>query len=327
MKVRLLRTLKAFILCVTAASAGIAPLAQAAENFPNKAIRIIVPYGAGGGSDYLARKLSDKLAQRLGQTVIVENRPGADGIIGTNMVARAEPDGYTYLIAVGTHLLNPLVHKDLPYDTFRDLTGVTMIARSPLLFSASNSIQARDMNDFIKLAHKNPGKYSIANSEKFTMMLVKMLTDSQKMDVVHVPYKGSGPLLVDVAGGAVSIASSSIAAASPYLNSDRLHPLAVTGLERTSALPDVPTLKELGLGDFDYYVTYGLYAPAKTPRAALERMRQEISHVTSDPEMKAALESQAAEPVANDVDEFNAEQAEYFERIKALAAKFNIEKE
>lgn len=323
MQVRLLNRLLTSIVCVAAATAGFASVAQA-EDFPSKPIRIIVPYGAGGGSDYLARRLSDKLAQRLGQTVIVENRPGADGIIGTNMVARADPDGYTYLIAVGTHLLNPLVHKDLPYDTFGDLTGVTMIARSPLLFSASNSIKARDMTDFVKLAHENPGKYSFANSEKFTMMLVKMLTDSQKMDVVHVPYKGSGPLLVDVAGGAVSIASSSIAAAMPYLKSNRLHPLAVTGLERTSALPDVPTLKELGLGDFDYYVTYGLYAPAKTPRAALERMQQEVRNVTSDPEMKEALNSQAAEPVANGVDEFNAEQAEYFERIKALATKFNL---
>jgi len=302
---------------------GVTATAQA-EKFPSKPIRIIVPYGAGGGSDYLARKLSDKLSQRLGQTVIVENRPGADGIIGTNMVARAAPDGYTYLIAVGTHLLNPLVHKDLPYDTFADLTGVTMIARSPLLFSANNGIEAKDMKDFVALSRAHPGKYSIANSEKFTMMLVKMLADSQKMDIVHVPYKGSGPLLVDAAGGAVSIASSSIAAAIPYLKSKRLHPLAVTGLERTSALPEVPTLKELGLGDFDYYVTYGLYAPAKTPRAALERMRQEVKAVTSDPEMKAALVSQAAEPVANDIDEFNADQAQYFQRIKALAAKFNI---
>lgn len=302
---------------------GLAAQAHA-DTFPSQPIRIIVPYGAGGGSDYLARKLSDKLSARLGQSVIVENRPGADGIIGTSMVARAQPDGYTYLIAVGTHLLNPLVHKDLPYDTFRDLTGVTLIARSPLLFSANNSIAAKDMKEFVALSRANPGKFSIANSEKFTMMLVKMLADSQKMDVVHVPYKGSGPLLVDAAGGAVSIASSSVAAAAPYLKSNRLHALGVTGTERSSALPDVPTLKELGLGDFDYYVTYGLYAPAKTPRQALERMRQEVKNVTSDPEMKAALVSQAAEPVANDIDEFNADQAQYFERIKSLAAKFNI---
>lgn len=317
------KLLTAAVAIASVAMTGVAATAYA-DDFPSKPIRIIVPYGAGGGSDYLARKLSDKLSQRLGQTVIVENRPGADGIIGTSMVARAEPDGYTYLIAVGTHLLNPLVHKDLPYDTFRDLTGVTLIARSPLLFSANNSIAAKDMRAFVELARANPGKYSIANSEKFTMMLVKMLADSQKMNIIHVPYKGSGPLLVDAAGGAVSIASSSIAAASPYLKSKRLHPLAVTGLERTSALPNVPTLKELGLGDFDYYVTYGLYAPAKTPRAVLERMRQEVKFVTSDPEMKAALVSQAAEPVANGIDEFNADQAEYFERIKALAAKFNM---
>lgn len=297
--------------------------AQAAD-FPSKPVRIIVPYGAGGGSDFLARRLSDKLAERLGQSVVVENRPGADGIIGTSAVARAQPDGHTYLIAVGTHVLNPIVHESLPYDTFGDLTGVTMIARSPLLFSANEDIDAADMKEFVEKARANPSTYSIANSERFTMMLVKMLADGQSLDIAHVPYKGSGPLLIDAAGGFVSIASSSIAAASPYLQSGRLRPLAVTGMERTSALPDVPTLKELGLGDFDFYVTYGLYAPANTPRAALERMQQEIKHIVSTDEMIEVLRAEAAEPVANGVDEFNSQQLEYFETVKKLAIQYGI---
>ena len=298
-----------------------------AQEFPNRAIKIIVPYGAGGGSDILSRHLADRLSKRLGQSVIVENRPGADGIIGTAAVASAKPDGYTYLIAVDSHLLNPLLYKSLPYDTFKDLIGVTMVARSPYVFVTSSEFPAKNMNEFVSQVRSNPNKLSIANSEKYSLLVNQKLVDSEKLDAVHVPYKGSGPMMIDVAAGVVSMSPTSILAATPYLQSGRMKAIGVTGDERTPALPNVPTLKEQGFKDYDFYVTYGLYAPAGTPRNALDTMQRAIKEVVQTPEMVAIFAEKGAVPVASTVDEFNAHQKAYFLILKGLAEKFNLKSE
>lgn len=298
-----------------------------AQDFPNRAIKIIVPYGAGGGSDILSRHLADRLSKRLGQSVIVENRPGADGIIGTAAVASSKPDGYTYLIAVDSHILNPLVYKNLPYDTFKDLTGVTMLARSPYVFVTTSSFPAKDMKEFVKEARANPNKLSIANSEKYSLLVNQKLIDTEKLDAVNVPYKGSGPMMIDVAAGVVSMSPTSILAATPYLQSGRMKAIAVTGDERTPALPNVPTLKEQGFKDFDFYVTYGLYAPAGSPRAALDTMQRAIKEVMETPELKAIFAEKGAVPVANTVDEFNAQQNANFLILQKLAKQFNLKTE
>lgn len=298
-----------------------------AQDYPNRAIKIIVPYGAGGGSDILSRHLADRLAKRLGQSVIVENRPGADGIIGTTAVASAKPDGYTYLIAVDSHLLNPLLYKTLPYDTFKDITGVTMIARSPYVFVTSSEFPAKDMKEFVNQARSNPNKLSIANSEKYSLLVNQKLVDSEKLDAVHVPYKGSGPMMIDVAAGVVSMSPTSILAATPYLQSGRMKAIGVTGDQRSPALPNVPTLKEQGFKDYDFYVTYGLYAPAGTPRAVLDTMQRAIKDVVETADMKAIFAEKGAVPVANTVEEFNAHQKAYFLTLKGLAEKFNLKSE
>lgn len=298
-----------------------------AQDFPNRAIKIIVPYGAGGGSDILSRHLADRLSKRLGQSVIVENRPGADGIIGTAAVASSKPDGYTYLIAVDSHILNPLVYKNLPYDTFKDLTGVTMLARSPYVFVTTSSFPAKDMKEFVKEARTNPNKLSIANSEKYSLLVNQKLIDTENLDAVNVPYKGSGPMMIDVAAGVVSMSPTSILAATPYLQSGRMKAIAVTGDERTPALPNVPTLKEQGFKDFDFYVTYGLYAPAGSPRTALDTMQRAIKEVMETPELKAIFAEKGAVPVANTVDEFNAQQNANFLILQKLAKQFNLKTE
>lgn len=298
-----------------------------AQDYPNRAIKIIVPYGTGGGSDILSRHLADRLSKRLGQSVIVENRPGADGIIGTAAVASSKPDGYTYLVAVDSHLLNPILYKTLPYDTFKDLIGVTMIARSPYVFVTSSEFPAKDMKDFVKEAKSNSKKISIANSEKYSLLLNQKLIDKEKIDAVHIPYKGSGPMTIDVAAGVVSMSPTSILAATPYLQSGRMRALGVTGDTRTPALPNVPTLKEQGFNDYEFYVTYGLYAPAGTPRAALDTMQRAIKDVTSNPEMIAILADKGAVPVANSVDEFNAIQKANFQALKKLAEQSGLKPE
>lgn len=298
-----------------------------AQDYPNRAIKIIVPYGTGGGSDILSRHLADRLSKRLGQSVIVENRPGADGIIGTAAVASSKPDGYTYLVAVDSHLLNPILYKTLPYDTFKDLIGVTMIAHSPYVFVTSSEFPAKDMKDFVKEAKSNSKKISIANSEKYSLLLNQKLIDKEKIDAVHIPYKGSGPMTIDVAAGVVSMSPTSILAATPYLQSGRMRALGVTGDTRTPALPNVPTLKEQGFNDYEFYVTYGLYAPAGTPRAALDTMQRAIKDVTSNPEMIAILADKGAVPVANSVDEFNAIQKANFQALKKLAEQSGLKPE
>lgn len=298
-----------------------------AQDYPNRAIKIIVPYGTGGGSDILSRHLADRLSKRLGQSVIVENRPGADGIIGTAAVASSKPDGYTYLVAVDSHLLNPILYKTLPYDTFKDLIGVTMIARSPYVFVTSSEFPAKDMKDFVKEAKSNSKKISIANSEKYSLLLNQKLIDKEKIDAVHIPYKGSGPMTIDVAAGVVSMSPTSILAATPYLQSGRMRALGVTGDTRTPALPNVPTLKEQGFNDYEFYVTYGLYAPAGTPRAALDTMQRAIKDVTSNPEMIAILADKGAVPVANSVDEFNTIQKANFQALKKLAEQSGLKPE
>ena len=327
MNIRILKKLVFDLVAIAGLAVSLLPGQVSAQDFPNRAIKIIVPYGAGGGSDILSRNLADRLSKRLGQSVIVENRPGADGIIGTSLVASAKPDGYTYLVAVDSHILNPLLFKSLPYDTFKDLTGVTLIARSPYVFVTTSEFPAKNMNEFVEGTRAEPNKRSIANSEKYSLLLNQMLAANERLELVHVPYKGSGPMMIDVAAGTVSMSPTSIMAATPYLQSGRMKAIGVTGDARTPALPNVPTLKEQGFNEFDFYVNYGLYAPAGTPRAALDIMQSAIKEIVDTPEMKAIFLDKGAVPVANTVDEFNALQKANFLALQKLAEKFNLKPE
>lgn len=319
--------------CITRRALGAAMAAMlavavvgnvAAAATDSKTIRLIVPYGAGGATDFIARQLAEQLSPRLGATIVVENRPGADGVVGTGQAARAKPDGSTYLLAVATHLMNPFFHKELPYDTFKSFDGVTLIARSPVVLLTQSAFPAKDIKQFVDIVRKSPDKYSFGNAEKFTMLVANQFASEAGLDVVHVPYNGAGPMLVDVAGGSVTAAPAAIAAASPYLQSGRLRALAVTGAERAPALPDVPTLKEAGIGEFDLYITYSMYAPAGTPRENLERMQKEIHAVVNTPKMKEVLGKQALTPVANSVDEFNAQQKAYYTTLQEMVKRLGL---
>lgn len=327
MKTKLFRQ----VLLATLLIAGLAGMTNStqsvAQGYPDKPIRIIVPYGPGGGTDILTRNIADRLAKKLGQSIIVENRPGADGIIGTGVVATSKPDGYTYLMAVDSHIMNPLLYKTLPYDTFKDMTGVTLIARSPYIFVTKADQPGNNIKEFVEGTRKEPNKHSLANSEKFSLLLNQAFASNEKLDVIHVPYKGSGPMLIDVAAGTVTMSPTSILASIPYLQAGRMKALGVTGNERSPAVPNVPTLKEQGFDSYDFYVNYGLYAPAGTPRQILETMQKAVKEVVETPEMKAILIDKGAVPVANSLDEFNALQKANFENLKKLAVKFNLKAE
>jgi tripartite-type tricarboxylate transporter receptor subunit TctC len=283
------------------------------DSWPNKTIRIIVPYSPGGGTDIIARRLALGLGPLLKQNVIVENKPGANGIIGTDVVAKSEPDGHTFVIVVSTHLINPIVTKNMPYDTFKDLAGVTVVADSPLIFVTSSQFPAKTMVEFTRAMREKPKTYSYGSSENMTKLVGAMYANAQNLDMVSVSYKGGAPLMTDVVSGVTTVGVTSILTARNLMNAGRLTPLAVTSAKRSDAVPDVPTMQESGLKDFDITQSYAMYAQGKTPMALLQAMQKAVNQVAHSPDMKAALADQAAWPVAQPVPEFH-------ERIKREAA-------
>lgn len=305
---------------------AVLPGAARAE-FPDRMVKIVVPYSAGGGTDIVARHLAERLTPRLRQTVLVENRPGANGIIGTDFVAKSPPDGHTYVLVVNTHLLNPILYKKMPYDTFHDLVGVTMVAQSPLVFVTQSDFPAHNAAEFARFIKAKPAKYSYGSSENMTRLVGAMFVKYQDLDMVNVAYKGGSPLMTDVIGGVTTVGVTSVLTAKQFITSGKLRALAVTGAQRTPVLPDTPTMIESGMKDFEVYTSYSLYAPAKTPKAALERMQQEVRAVVMAPDMKAILADQAATPVAQPVDEFNAQVKKDFAFWQQLAKDVNLQAE
>jgi len=290
-----------------AALAVLAPhaLAQgdAKSPLPDKPIRLVVPYSAGGGTDIVARHLADRLRTRLNRTIVVENKPGANGVIGTDLVAKSPPDGSTMVLVVNTHLLNPLLMKKLPYDTFKDLTPITKVATSPLVVVVSSDVPAHSVKELTEMMRKNPEKYSYGSSENMTRLVGAMYVKSQGVEPVHVPYKGGAPLMTDVVSGVTTIGVTSVLTAKQFITSGRLRALAVTGAKRTDALPNVPTMMESGAKDFEAYTDYSLFAPAGTPRPVLEYLQKEITATIHTPEMVELLAAQAAVPVGAPVTE------------------------
>lgn len=304
---------------------AIAPSSFAQTNdFPSKPIRIIVPYAGGGGTDIIARRLGQGLTPLLKQPVIIENKPGANGIIGTDIVAKSEPDGHTYVLVVATHLLNPLLNKTMPYDTFKDLAGVTMVAESPAVFVVSSESPYKNIADFIKAMKAKPGVNSIGSSENMTKLVGALFVAEEKLDMVSVMYKGGAPLMTDVASGVVTIGVTSIMTAKNLMDNGRLRPLAVTGAQRSPTLPNVPTMTESGVKNVQISLTYSLYAPAKTPKDRLIAMQQAVHQVATSPTMRNALAEQAATPVANSVDDFQKQVLKDAEFWQGLAKQVGL---
>ncbi|AZG15536.1 MULTISPECIES: tripartite tricarboxylate transporter substrate binding protein [Cupriavidus] len=313
---------------LTAIALGLAVIALPARaEFPDKTVRIVVPYSAGGGTDIVARRLAERLTPRLKQSVVVDNRPGANGIIGTEYVVKSPPDGHTYVLVVNTHLLNPILYKKLPYDTFADLVGVTMVCQSPLVFVTQSEFPARNAVEFARHVKAKPDKYSYGSSENMTRLVGEMYNKYQHLDMVNVAYKGGAPLMTDVIGGVTTVGVTSVLTAKPFITAGKLRPLAVTGAQRTPALPNVPTMIESGMKDFEVYTSYSLYAPARTPKAALERMQKEIHEIVMAPDMKEILAEQAATPVAQPVDAFNEQVKKDFAFWQRLAKEVNLQAE
>ncbi|MDB5925701.1 MAG: hypothetical protein JWN13_4637 [Betaproteobacteria bacterium] len=280
------------------ASGSVCGVTQAAEPaYPTRPIRMVVPFAPGGGSDILARTLAPKLSAATGQTWVVDNRSGAAGNLGAEIVARANPDGYTVLKALNTQLTaNPSLYK-LPFDVQKDLQPVTMLATADHVLVVHPSVQARTFKEFLALAKQKPGAFNYASSGAGSAihMAAELLKYRTGIDLVHIPYKGGGPAALAVISGEAQVMTGTAASVLPFLTSGRLRGLATTGPRRSKVLPELPTVAESGYPGFDTSQWYGILVPAATPRSITERIRNEMLKVLQHPDMRAALVSQGVE--------------------------------
>ena len=282
---------------VAAGIAAAMPLALDAQEYPVRPIRLIVPFAPGGPMDILSRSLGERLAASLGKPIIVDNRGGASGTIGAELVARAAPDGYTLLAGhSGTHVVNVSLFTRLPYDPLKDFAPITLTATTPMALVVTPSLPVRTVADLIALARQKPGQinYATASSGGPTHMAAVMLQTLAGIDIVHVPYNGNSPGLTDVMAGRVQLMFSNLTTAMPLVRSGRLRALAVTPAKRTQQAPDLPTVAESGLlPGYDFKPWFAMFAPAATPPGLVKRLNAEIKRALEGPEMQTRFASQA----------------------------------
>ena len=275
--------------------------AQDAKNYPNRPVRLVVPYAPGGTTDFAARLLAAKLAETLGQTVVVDNRPGAGSIIGSDLVAKAIPDGYTLLMVDTGFSVTPALYAKLPFDAGKDFMPVTEAMRVSNWLIVPASLAARSVNDLVALAKAKPGVLTFGSGGVGSPfhMAGEQFKIAAKLDIVHVPYKGGGPALTDLIGGHISMLFPTMTIALPHVNAGRLRALAVIAPKRSAAQPDVPTMAESGYAGVTMTSWYGVMAPTGVPRPVVEKLAGEISKVLALPDVKERLATQFAEPVGS----------------------------
>jgi tripartite-type tricarboxylate transporter receptor subunit TctC len=289
------------------AAGCIAMAPAAAQNYPAKPIRFIVPFPPGGGNDTLARLIGQKITASTAQQVIVDNRPGAGGTIGAEAAARAPADGYTmFLAGVATHGINPNLRRKLPYDPVKDFDAVSLIASAPLLVVVHPSLPARTVKELVSLAKARPGQINYASngaggSSHLAGELFDMMTGTR---MVHIPYKGLSPALTDLMSGQVQVMFSSAVAMLPQVKAGRLRAIAMTGARRSPAIPDLPTVAESGVPGYETGSWYGAVVPSGTPRPAVERLAQEIVAIVKSPDITHRLNEEAVIPIGSTPDEF-----------------------
>jgi tripartite-type tricarboxylate transporter receptor subunit TctC len=307
--------------------AALAPLpASAVEAYPARPIRFIVPFPPGGGNDIVGRIIAAKLTEGLGQQVVVDNRGGAGGTVGTDITAKAPPDGYTMLVNNISLAVNHTLVRKLPYDTLRDLAPVSLVGRQPNVLVVYPGIAAKSLRELIDLARAKPGElnYGSGGNGTASHLATEMLKLMTKTDITHVPYKGLGPALTDLIGGRVELIISTMASALPQVKTGKLRPLAVTTTRRSSFFPQVPTMDEAGVKGYEFSTWYGLLVPAGTPHAILERLNLAVQKAVASPAVAEQFAAQGLEPASSSPREFAAylksEIAKWGRVIKASGA-------
>ena len=290
---------------------------HALAQYPQRAIKMMVPFPPAGATDVVGRIVAQKLSERLGQSVVVENRPGAGGSIGSDLVAKSAPDGYTILMATSsTHSIGPALQK-LPYDPIKDFAAITHVANVPNVLVVSPKLPVASVKELVAHAKAQPGKLNFASSGVGTIVhlnaeLFKMLTGT---DLVHVPYKGTALSIPDVANGNIAMLFDSLASVMPHVKAGNVRPIAVNAPQRSPLLPEVPTLAEAGLPAFDRYTWFGMFAPAGTPPEIVRRLQTEVAASLKAPDLRERFDAVGAEPVGSTPEQF-------VERIRSDTVKW-----
>lgn len=294
------------LVCVLLAAGAAAPSLRA-QPFPHKPVRIVVGASPGGGIDIVSRTLSVRMSERLGQPVIVDNRPGAGTTIGGEAVARAAPDGHAIFMASTSFSVSAGLYRKLTYDPVRDLTGVTLVASGPLVLVVHPSVPARNVRELVNLAKARPGKLLVASGGTGTSLHLsaELFKSNAGINIVHVPYKGGAPAAVDLISGQVDMLFDVMLALLPHVKAGKVRALAVTSTKRSSLLPDIPTAIESGMPGFEVAGWFGLLAPAATPKTSIERLHAAALFALANPEVSGRLAGLGAEPVGSSPEEFS----------------------
>lgn len=294
----IVRTAIALLLGLTAATA-------AAQQYPTRPIRFIVPYAPGGGTDIVARMVAQSMSEGLGQQVAVDNRGGASGIVGTEIAAKSPPDGYTLLMGTtGSIALNLSLYSKLPYDPQRDFAPVSLVSIAPHLLAVHPSVPFKSVKELIAYAKANPGRLTFSSAGGSSLMSGEMLKVMANIDMLHVAYRGVGPAAIAAVTGEVSLAFSDVIVLLPHVKAGKLRALAVTGAKRSPAVPDLPTVAEAGLPGYESGVWYGVLVPAKTPDAIIARLNSEVVKATQNPSLRGKLLAEGSTIVGGSPEQF-----------------------
>jgi tripartite-type tricarboxylate transporter receptor subunit TctC len=300
-----------------------------AQDYPNRPIRLIVPFAAGGANDIVARLIQPNLEKALGQPIIIDNKPAASGTVGTDMVAKAAPDGLTLLMAFTTHTVNPAISGKLPYDTEKDLAPVILVGKSPLLFIVNEKVPAKNLTEFIALAKASPGTFNYATPGAASQahLLLAMWSKQAGIQMQHIPYRGGAPAVLGTVTGEAQFTAMSPIASLAQIEAGKLRAVATGGATRDKRLPDLPTVAEQGFPGFEAVAWVGLFTTAGTPRAIIDRLNAEVGKIIRDPGIVAKFEEQAMTPAGGTPEEFGAFISTEIKRWKEAARIADVKME
>lgn len=306
----------------------VGPAAQA-QDYPTKPIRFIVPQPPGGPTDTVARIVAQKLSEKWGQPVLVENRPGSGSNIGTDLVAKSAPDGYTLVVATVQHIVNQFIYNTLPFDPVKDFVPVTLISKASIVLVTNPELPVKNLQDLLALAKQRPGKlpWAFAGNGSTGHMSLELLQTATSIDVIKVPYKGTQPALTDLLGGQVQVMFDGVVTSLPHIRAGKLRPLAVASLNRSKLLPDVPTVAEQGFPGFEAVGLASLLAPAGTPQRILLKIQSEVAAIVRSPEVESKMTAMGLEVVASTPAEFTDYIRQETAKFGPLVKKANIKPE
>jgi tripartite-type tricarboxylate transporter receptor subunit TctC len=281
-------------------------VSAAAQEYPNKPIRLVAPFAPGGGTDVLARIVGQRLNERWGQAVVVDNRPGAGGNIGADLVAKSSPDGYTLMLGGVPHAISMTLYKKLPYDLARDMIATAPIATFPSMIVVHPAVGAHNVQELVSLGKAKPGalNYGSPGNGSPNHLAIELLCKLGGLKMQHIPYKSAGQVASELLGGQVQLASMGLPTAMPHVKAGKMRALAVTSASRSPMLPDLPTVAESGLPGFDVTSWYGIFAPRRTPKAVVTKLHDEVVAIVTSPDVGQRLASLGAEPYTPSLDDF-----------------------